>query len=163
MKPDLSYEGTSKFITSFGVLLIIGGFSLAIYMLIENMVALTPIGIALSIYSITFLIVGGTLTIIGYYRLEKLEKAEIRHKQEKTIREILEQDYLLAKVKLAYENLNEKIEEKNKELPSNIKKSYGVPRGMESIAKQAFNTEFYQKTYGLGKKKKGFFKRIFKK
>lgn len=150
MKPDLSYESLTRFMTSFGVLLMVGGISLFVYMFTTTITS-----IVLTIYSMMFIISGGFLVIISMPRLENLEKAEIRYKQEKTIREILEQDYLLAKVKLAYEDLNKKIS-------SNKKGGFETPRGMESIVKQAFDTEFYKKTYGLGKKKKGFWRRIFK-
>ncbi len=162
MNPNISVENYSKFITSFGALLAVGGIFSFVYMVINNLKGKE--GTFFTLYGVTFLIGGFGLMLIGLKGLQKLEDAEIRYKQEKAIREILEQDYLLAKIKLAYKDLNQKTKDENKELSEDKKKSYEEPRGMESIAKQVFNLEFYEETYGLGKKKKvSFWKRLFKK
>lgn len=139
-----------------------GGIFSFVYMVIKDLGGRNAL--FFMIYGLAFLLAGGWLTTKGMTSLESLEDAEIRYKQEKAIREILEQDYLLAKVKLAYKDLNQKIKDENKELPPDKKENYENPRSMESIVKQAFDLEFYEKTYGLGEKKKvSFWKRLFKK
>lgn len=124
-------------------------FSLIVYLMLKD---IAKNEIMLYSYIILFTIMGTILLFNGISRLEKLEKAEVRYNQEKAIREILEQDYLLAKIKLAYNDLNKKNEGEDRDSV--------VPRDIKDVVKQAFDTNFYQRVYDLGKKKESIWKKI---
>ena len=111
--------------------------------------------IILIIFSLALLIsITAFLKMIPILRRRELLTDKIL--EEQAVNEVIDQDFKLLQMKILEREHKMKVDEWNKKNPNNKFDGF-IWRNIESIAKQALDTEFYEKTYGyrLIKQKNG--------
>ena len=102
------------------------------------------------------------LLLLGLYAFVKsipmLRKKELlsdKLLEEQIVKEVIDQDYKLMQMRILEKEYNMKVKEWNEKYPNQKFEEFNW-RNIECIAKQALDSNFYEKTYGfkiMGNKK----------
>lgn len=146
MEAKIDFQSTNRFKLSFGLVIMLTDFVLALLFRIP----LTEPSTSLILWFLIYLI-GVGFFYEGYKGLRENEKFERKLKFEQMINQILEQDLRLLDIMNKRIEYNEKvrsIREKDKSIPLGTKPLEEVQhRGIELIIAQALDPDFYENTY----------------
>jgi uncharacterized membrane protein len=141
METPLTFESRHKWALSLGTFLfiIIIGLFLFWTPTLEILAAI-----------IILMIVATFLMHSGLIEMENAETAARRQFEEQTITEIIKQEMLLIDKEIKEIEYDKLIDKFNKENPTH-KKEKKQFRGIDAIARQALDCDYYEKTYGSKK------------
>ena len=147
MKPEIDFQSTNRFYMSSGLVLFIASVVLATQLIPLN-------SVFSNIFAIAIMFPGLLLIYYGHQKMKDMEKFEKQIKREQMVNQIIDQDLKLINLQIKVIEHNEKVNYVLKNNTSTLEYKETRHRGIENIAKQALNPNFYEETYPTATNKK---------